>query len=335
MSKATATKRGLPVPTANLLRVSLSTHNVMRYSIIFAASLAITCHSYADQTNSAQIAACPNIASYHIDSLEHNRREGTLVRKISASLVRAMKGRAPDKLTFEMTMQVPDAPKDLATYEAPIFAPNEGWFHAAVGPGCTVTVGYQDDPKRFSFLDIGEQYVTDFALIASLPEIPQIALVQPKIDEFLLKKEGRIHTCVATYLASCICFSEWDENLWKAYVKDNPLRLRGEALQEMHRVLAGSLYGTTAQESIEAKVRVARINQLTRELVAQISASADDADSRARLGSILQRLIHQVSYHMTPSTVGEVDRLLESEKLTMGEKKAFQNIKTQMRTKDY
>ena len=268
---------------------------------------------------------------FHIDSLKESAIGDKLVREFSLSLVRQLKGDAPGYLTFKE--EGDGRVMGPEPFGGPIV--NSAWFDPGVRQGGTILVGYFGDIQHNRFVEAGSEYVEDFAFIAALPRIPDVASVKPKIDQFLAEHPGKIHACVSTYLATCIAYSKWDDSLWKAYVEKNPLKLRGEAQSQMLSALADQLIGREFEVKTDPGVRASRTNKVTAELVAQIAACEEGPGSSADLVKILRTLIRQVGLRMTPATWKEVDQLAGSDKLSEDQKKTLAEDKAQMRTVEF
>jgi len=205
---------------------------------------------------------------------------------------------------------------------------NSAWFDVGVKEGGMIIVGYFNDIQHFRFIEAGNEYVDDFEFISSLPRIPDLTSVRAKMDRFLTAHQGKIHVCVATYLATCISFAGWDDNVWVAYVKDSPLKLREEAQAQLFNSLADDLIGKEFDKSFDPNTRVSRTNKLTSELIAQIAGYEDKSVSNAKLVNVLRTLIRQVGFRMTPSTLNGVDQILKPDKLSNDQKKTLDHAKT-------
>jgi hypothetical protein len=303
----------------------------MRSVLIFIGILAACCPLYGDQPNSFTVQSCPNIGLFRLETLKTRDVQGSWVREGKLTLVRQLKGRAPDSLTFRATIPVVDSVPDV--FGRVVVNDRGGLFHPMLMEGVELVLGYREGIENVGFIEVGNEYAEDIAFLGSLPETPDLAAIGPRLDQFLPARRGRLHRSIASYLAASIASSDWDENLLNAYVRGNPLKLMGEARSEMFQLLAGwAIESDMKTTKKDAKVWVDRTNFVTSEIVGLISTEEGLSESKVEMIRILRTLIRQVRFRMTPETLKEVDELLKSDKVSDSDRKVFENDKAHWKT---
>lgn len=229
------------------------------------AIISACCPLYGDQANSVTVQGCPNIGIFHLETLKSKDVEGSWVREGTLTLVRQLKGRPPNNFAFRAAIPLVDSAPDV--FGRVGGNDRGGWFHPILNEGADLILGYGESIEDIVFLEVGNEYAEDIAFLAALPMIPDLATVKPRLEQFLPGRRGRLHRCIASYLASCIAFSDWDEDLLKAYVRGNPLKLRGAAREELFELLASwAIVGDMRTTKKDAKVWIDRTNFVTSEI---------------------------------------------------------------------
>ncbi len=299
----------------------------MKLILNFLILLATIGNIKAAQTNCTQIAECPNVGLFKIDALKESMVEDRLIREFRLSLVKQIKGIKPDFLAFTEKGQF--GAMTPGPFAEPII--NSHWFYPPISEGALVVVGYLGTIQNASFIEDGIKYGADFEFIASLPMRPDLTTVKVKMDQFLATHHGDIHSCVSTYIASYVAYSEWDDNVWGTYIKGNPLKLNGEAHAQLFAALANVLVGREFATETDRNVRASNTNKVAAELATQILGSEKGLPANTASVDVLRSLIRQAGFRMTESTLEKIDQLLKSEKLSDSQKKGFQRDKIRMR----